>query len=150
MTLEEYVESCGAAEPNNDQTRLLAGRELATADGSWSPEMLPAAVHNLDEHFAVGLTERFDASLIAMRELLGWRRPFYVSRNVGTRPNDVLHADTRELIAAYNALDVELYRHARERFELQIARRGRSFARRVRTFSRLNALYRFAPTVVRA
>jgi len=146
-TLAEYVTSCGAAEPNNDQARLLAGRDLASSDGTWSPEMLPAAIQNLDDLFTIGLTEDFDASLIAMQGLFGWRRPFYVPQNIGARANDTLPSEIGDLIRAYNALDVELYKHARERVEVELARHGPAFARRVQMFKRLNSLYGVASRV---
>jgi galactose-3-O-sulfotransferase len=143
MGLAEYVESCGRAEPNNDQTRLLAGRALATSDGAWSPEMFDAAVSNLDNHFVVGLTEEFDASLVSMRRLVRWNRPaLYVARNVGARPTDgEVSADVHQLIRSYNALDVELYRHGRERFDRQLAAHGSALTREIRLFRVLNRLY---------
>ena len=143
LGLREYVEVCGGAEPNNDQTRLLAGRNAAPADGISSPEMLPAAKLNLERHDVVGLTEAFDASLLLLQRSFGWRAPFYRKQNV-SRPGRARRLDgaTREAIFEYNALDLELYRHARERFEQQLAEAGgERFARQVRRFTRLNTVY---------
>jgi hypothetical protein len=143
MNLADYVRFCGAAEPNNDQTRLLAGREMASSNGASSPAMLSVAKRNLDFHAAVGLTEAFDASLVLMRRVFGWRRPFYVSHNVGDRARQEaqLPRNAREVIEAHNALDVELYQYARERFRAQIAEQADHFDRDLRAFRRLNALY---------
>jgi hypothetical protein len=143
MSLPEYVRFCGEAEPNNDQTRLLAGGAMASGDGTSAPAMLPAAKRNLDSHAAVGLTEAFDASLVLMRRVLGWGRPFYVSQNVGEQRSAIqsVSADEREVIRTYNALDVELYRHACERFGRDVAAQGDAFAREVRMFRSLNPLY---------
>ncbi|HSK16946.1 MAG TPA: sulfotransferase family 2 domain-containing protein [Gaiellaceae bacterium] len=140
LSLSEYVRSCGTAEPNNDQTRLLAGRKLASGDGGSSRAMLPVAKRNLDRHAVVGLTEAFDASLLLMRRVFGWSRPFYVSRNIGDR-REVVDPDTRGLILSHNELDAELYRYGRERFENEIREQGAAFARELRAFRRLNRVY---------
>jgi hypothetical protein len=50
-------------------------------------------------------------------------------------------ADEREVTRAYNALDVELYRHARARFRRDIAAQGDAFAWEVRMFRSLNELH---------
>jgi hypothetical protein len=145
LTLSEYVRRCGAAEPNNDQTRLLAGTGTARSSGTADPEMLPLAKSNVDRLGAVGLTEEFDASLILLRRAFGWRRPFYVRRNVRRREHrdvDRLSPDIRAVIQAHNALDVELFEYARDRFRQQLAEYADDFERELRRFRRLNAIYR--------
>ena len=143
LGLADYVRFCGGAEPNNDQTRLLAGAELATSDGTSSPEMLAAATKNLDLHAAVGLTEAFDASVVLMRRTFGWRRPLYVSRNVAGRRHAeaVLSTEAREIIEAHNSLDVELYRYACERFRRDVAEYGARFRRDEWISKQVNAVY---------
>jgi hypothetical protein len=136
--LAEYVESCGAYEPNNDQTRLWAGTEL----GPSNAEMLPAAERNL-AGAVIGLTEAFDASIVSMSRTFGWRLPFYVRRNATPDASSgALDPEVREHIRSRNALDAELYDHAVERFGQEIDRLGDGFARDVRAFRRLNAVYR--------
>jgi hypothetical protein len=144
LSLAAYVEHCGRAEPNNDQTRLLAGRAYASPEGTWSPDMLEAAVRHLDGHCEVGLTDAFDASLVALRRRLGWARPFYVPRNAGRPAAGGLPAGVEALIRAHNALDVELHRHARERFEREAAALGDALARELRLFRALNRVYRLS------
>jgi hypothetical protein len=143
--LADYVRACGEAEPNNDQTRLLAGDGSSSGDGGSSPELLARAKLNLERHAAVGLTEAFDASLVVMRRIFGWRRPLYAPVNVsrpdraGTGP---LPAVVREAIDAHNALDRELYGHAQQLFAEQVARHGARFESELRAFRRLNAVHR--------
>lgn len=139
MSLAGFVQSCGPYEPNNDQTRLWAGAERGPSD----PEMLPVAKSNL-EAAVVGLTAEFDASVMLMRRLLSWRLPLYVPRNVTRRRSDAAGPgpEVRELILARNALDVELYSFAAERFERQIGELGRRFAGEVGAFRAINALSR--------
>lgn len=143
MSIASYVEFCGDAEPNNDQTRLLAGRETAPPDGTCTPEMLPVAKRNLDRHDVVGLTDEFDRSLLLLAQAFGWRRPYYVKENVSRRGRrrEELDDETRGAIVARNALDVELYRYGRELFERQVAEHDEALSRELRTFVRANGLY---------
>jgi hypothetical protein len=142
LSLAEYVRFCGDAEPNNDQTRLLAGAEMASSDGTCSPPMLAAAKRNLDLHAAVGLTEAFDASLVLMRRTFGWKRPLYVRRNVGGRSGaGELSPEAREVVEALNGLDAELYRYAYERFRRDVAEYGADFPRDEWISRQVNAVY---------
>jgi hypothetical protein len=144
LSLGEYVTDCGQAEPNNDQTRLLAGSEYAREDGTWSAEMLPAAKMNLRGHFsAVGLVEEFDRSLILMKRVFGWRHPFYVPENVSRQQmdKDLLSAETMNLIRDYNQLDVQLYDYGKQIFETQVRREGASLERELGFFRKVNSLY---------
>jgi Galactose-3-O-sulfotransferase len=140
LKLPEYVRRCGAAEPNNDQTRLLSGARADTA----YPGMLPLAKSNVDRLGAIGLTEDFDASLILLRRAYRWRRPYYARRNV-RRPEhrnaDTLSPDVRAVILAHNALDADLYEYARDRFRRHLAEQAGDFERELRRFRRLNAIY---------
>lgn len=144
MSLSEYVIHCNLCEPNNDQTRLLAGRELATSMGTWSPEMLPIAKQNLRRHFAVaGIVEEFDRSLILLKRVLRWRIPYYVRKNVtqGRSSKRDISPETVSVIQAYNELDCELYRYTKELLQEQICLQGEQFEKEVRRFLRINRLF---------
>jgi hypothetical protein len=111
-TLREYVAFCGAHEPNNDQTRLLAGEAVANEEGIWTDEMLPKAQHNLLEHFGVvGISEEFDRSVVLMRSTFGWRLPYYRRENTSReRPiRGDLDTATARFIIAFNELDHQLH-----------------------------------------
>lgn len=142
--LAQFVAACGGAEPNNDQTRLLAGSEEALRTGICSADLLPIAKRNLEQHFAVvGLSEEFDRSVILMKRVLGWRMPWYTSQNVSRRRprSETLSAETVHLIEQHNLFDIDLYHHAREMFRKQAKQQGTSYEHEVRRFRRLNASY---------
>ncbi len=144
MSLSQYVISCGQAEPNNDQTRLLAGKDCATNEGYCLPEMLPEAKKNLYKYFSVvGITEEFDRSLILMKRALNWRTPIYVKKNVSQRRprKEDLSIDTMMVIKAYNQLDCELYEYARGILEEQVRLQGGTFEQELRIFKKLNGFY---------
>lgn len=121
--LASYVRSGISLEMDNSQTRAFAG-DTSTPFGGCSRAMLERAKANLDEAFAVvGLTERFDDSLVLMRRAFGWDRIRYVSVNID--PNRArrtpLSPEDLALVRERNALDLELYEWAAARFERTIA-----------------------------
>ena len=90
----------------------------------------------------VGLTGRFDETLLLLKKAFGWGNVFYARQNVvRKRPHrDQLSADTLAVIHKYNQLDMELYQFATTLFEEQVRKQGASFAEEVRSFRRANRL----------
>jgi hypothetical protein len=148
--LVAYLESGVAADLDNGQVRLIAGAPFVPF-GEMTEAHLEQAVRNLDERFALaGLSERFDESLVLLRDALGWRRPLYYTRQNETRgrPRAALDARTAGALRAHNALDLELYAYAADRFARRIAAGGEPFAREATTFARTNrALNRVYPLI---
>ena len=138
-SLEELVASGALPEVDNGQTRRLAG--LSPAYRECSAAMLGRAKENIRHHFAVvGLTERFDESVLLMRRLFGWPSALYSPRKVNPRrePVAALPNSTRRLIEERNRFDRELYEYAAERLGRQVAELGPDFRAELATFSRLN------------
>ncbi len=147
LSLSEFVVACGADEPNNDQTRLLAGRHQPEGTPPNADDMLAAARKNLREHVAVvGTTEEFDRALLLMRRTFGWGRPFYVRENVSKKQSrrDVISPETRRVIENYNALDIDLYEEARMLFAERVREQDTAFQRELFVFRRLNSAYALA------
>jgi hypothetical protein len=169
MSLKEYVSSdllrSEATRVNavnamdNGQTRLLAGNVVeaemsgeGVEYGGCDGEMLERAKKNLREHLVVGLSERFDESLMLMKRVLGWSSIYYVKANVGwnrTRKEEITR-DTLRCIEKYNELDIELYRYASEMFDEAISRQGPLFKRRIDSYRLLNKSYGEARRVMGA
>ena len=82
----------------------------------------PIAVHAASSA-AVGVTERFDESLLVFRHTLGWERDdvYYLPRLVNPhRPAATeLSAAVRSVIAERNRFDLALYEWAAARFDEQ-------------------------------
>lgn len=102
----------------NLQCRSIAGvGDVGICDKS----TLETAKQNLQRSFrVVGLSERFEDSLLLMMAEFGWKVPFYANRKVAkTRPKpDQTLAD---LIRQNNQLDVELYEFGKKLFETALA-----------------------------
>jgi hypothetical protein len=133
-----------AREMDNGQTRALANADWDLPFGACTEEHLAAAKANMDRSFAfVGLTERFDLSLLALARLLGWRCHFYVPANVtkAAHRQTSLPPDVLAATAKLNRLDDELYRHAEKRLTELVRSYGPSFQMERRAFDACNALH---------
>ena len=90
-----------------------------------------------DEFVVVGLTERFDETLLILQSK-GIVKDISHKRHkvlAGTRPAFIgLSEDEKNLLNDHNNLDLELYHFATELFESQVAQEGPSFAERLVTF----------------
>lgn len=145
MSLEDYIRSQITTELNNGQTRLLSGANKVHA-GLCSSEDLQAAKKHLEENFAVvGLSEKFDESLLLLKQALNWRTPFYRSENITknkqTTKNDL--SSLLKMIKEYNELDFELYRFAQERFETELAKISLPDRLKFLGFKNLNKIYSY-------
>ena len=140
-SLAKFIVSCNRLEPNNDQTRLLAGKDYLPDSGECTPEMLTVAKKNLREHFSVvGLTEEFDISLLLFKHILGWKPPFYIRRNVTKRrpPKEQISKETVGVIEQYNKLDMELYTYGKALFQQQLGAFESTLKNELRVFQALN------------
>jgi hypothetical protein len=123
-TLTEWVGTCGLVEMDNGQTRRLAG-EINLPCGQVTQEMLDRAKSNLERNFAVvGLTERFEESLILLHRAFKWRLHGIVPHNVGTsRPlRTEVSEEALKVIEDCNRLDLDLYQFASALFDQAVSK----------------------------
>ena len=136
-TLEELLEARSLPEIDNGQVRRLAG--IQPDAGPTDRSHLDLAIRNIDEEItAVGFTERFDESFQLFRTELGWPRRGYLPWNVAPK-NDRRNQPSPELIAERNAYDIELYEHAKRRFDARIEELGPAFQAEVERSRRFNS-----------
>ena len=145
MSLKDFICSGISSELNNGQTRLLSGVEgvgTITGFGQRSTEILERAKKNLREHFVVvGLSNKFDETLILLKRAFGWKNLCYIKKNVTrNRPRrEDISKDTLNLIEKYNELDIELFKYTKERFEELISQQGFSFDKELKEFKLSNS-----------
>lgn len=129
MSLEEFVEDPPFREVDNDQVRRISGIE--PEPGGCTAHMLDEAKRNLRRHFAVvGVTERFDETLVLLKRKYGWTRDIlYYPRNTNpARPaTDTIPGAAREAILRRNDLDHELYRFAEAMLDEMVSAAGPGF-----------------------
>jgi sulfotransferase family protein len=102
---------------DNFMTRFLGGGE--SLFGELPPDAVERAKENISQFWFVGIRERLDDSIILLGRKLGVGLMPYHHRHASQKrpPLDETPAELRELVATHNAMDIELYRFAREQFE---------------------------------
>jgi hypothetical protein len=139
---------------DNDQTRRIAG--LEPEFGKCSANTLNTAKENLRRFFSVvGVTERFDESLILMKRVLGWaKEPFYLPGlvNKDKPARTAVPQRTLDVIAERHLFDLELYQFANELLQDRIRSQDSSFEAELNLFRLLNSEYqtRFGDETQRA
>lgn len=144
MSLKDCLCSKITTELDNAQARLLYGvNETEIGFGQCSNDMLETVKKNLEEDFAlVGLTERFDESLLLLKRIFGWESCFYVKQNITkNRPlKEEFSKDTLALIEKYNELDIEIYKYGEKMLNELIDRSSLSEMEIIK-FKLLNGIY---------
>ena len=107
---------------DNLATRQISGIGDNIDYGLLKREHLEIAKKNIEQHFSVvGLMERFDESLMLLKQHLGWKIPFYQPQNVNKkRPQEEADREVIKVIERTNELDLLLYEYVKERFEQQV------------------------------
>ena len=149
QSVEEYVAADRDPAMRDGQTRRLVGSDSSLYRAPVTDEMLAAAKAHIEERFAVvGLTERFDESVVLLGRVFGWSDVRYVRRNVRSdRPRrESLSSEALEAILDRNRHDAELYRFAADRFQAQVDAEGPGFAEEVARFQERNARYQRVAT----
>lgn len=136
MSLHEFVTTAPYTEVDNDQTRRISGLEPEV--GKCTRLTLERAKENLRRHFTVvGITERFDETLILLKRSFGWSDKLHYypkNRNLGRPPVSSLSRETVRAIRERNELDVELHRFADELLEAAVSAQGASFHEELENF----------------
>ena len=110
------VEDCLRLFPerHNMQCKLIAGVKDTAINGE---RLLEMAKENLTKSFSVvGISERFEESLVLISKRFGWKVPFYENKKVAKR-RPLVEPELAELIRQQNHLDVELYDFGKKLFE---------------------------------
>ena len=94
----------------------------------------------------MGLTERFDESLILMSNFCHWKLPYYTKLNRGKiKPaKQAISDETLDTVKKFNELDIQLYEYASQRLQQQILDFGPAFSRQIKMFQAINNAYSIA------
>lgn len=124
MSISDFVSSGIAIGMNNGQCRFLAGDLDHFAFNACTDELLMRALDHVKRHFIwLGVTDRFDESVLLLSRILGWRRPpFYIRENVSKVRKNLADIDPSEIevIKEYNKYDLALYDYANSWLDGQI------------------------------
>ena len=102
---------------DNFMTRFLWGGE--SLFGELPPDAVERAKENISQFWFVAVRERLDDSILLLGRKLGVGLMPYHLRHVSKArpPLEETSDELRELVAERNAMDIELYRFAREQFD---------------------------------
>jgi len=112
MSLGEYVDSGLVRDVDNGQVRRIAGLGMDVPFGAVGVEHLAMAMRNIAGNaYFIGITERFDESLVLLEDALGIQFPNYVPINTGNnRPRSCDEHDVQiQKVRAHNRCDQQLY-----------------------------------------
>lgn len=137
LSLEDFVIQKLSPEVANRQIMQIANLPDSCDDDG----ILEIAKHNLEQQFSlIGLTERFDETLMLLKKLFNWKNCFYRRSNVNTNrlKKTELSLKTLSVIEKYNQLDMELYKYAVTLFKEQLKRSGAVLVGEVKQFRKEN------------
>ncbi|MEM7756955.1 MAG: sulfotransferase family 2 domain-containing protein [Cyanobacteria bacterium P01_A01_bin.40] len=141
ISIEDYCQM-GVVNMCNGQTRFLSGNQESAFNGS---EILEQAKKNLQEYFSVvGIQEKFDESLLMLRNKLAWKKmPYYYRRNTNRTKSyrQEISNSTRAVIEKYNELDLELYEYATKIFEQKLKQQNGKIEHKLQLFKLKNQVY---------
>ncbi len=112
------------------------------------------AIENMKNHFAfVGLSEKFDLSMLVIQKLLGWKYPpWYVPYNQTKLPIitvEALSSAEKDFLQDFLRPDIMLYEEARRLFPLKVESvLGEHFRKKEQKFIFRNALVSLQPDTI--
>jgi len=111
VPLERYLTTERDWEISNGHTRRLSSSGLRDCPGDVTPAMFDVACARLQECAAVGVTERFDETILAFADLFGWGTPGYDSTNQSKRRvgRKELSGDLLDRLLDRNQYDLQLH-----------------------------------------
>ncbi len=121
FNLDSFLES-GTEELSNLQTKMLINNVNCASplliNKMSTSEVIDTALDNLYNKISYfGLTEYFDESLIVFSSALNWGMPFYTPINLENTTKLIKFEERHiERIAELNAIDMDVYRLAKEHF----------------------------------
>ena len=125
----------------NFMTRAISGENLTSSDAC--QKALASAKKHLEKKFVFfGVQEKFDESLVALSRVMSLKNVLYEKRNVlSERCKETLSSQEVEVAAAYNRLDIELYRFACDMFDERIGSKRFVTPGEIKSFQKMNAKY---------
>jgi len=144
FSLDHFLES-GNRELSNLQTKMLINKGRVASpllvDSMPLFEARDMALENLFGKVSLfGLQEYFDESLIVFASALNWGMPLYASLNKKQSSGSIRFEKHHiERILALNAIDVEVYDAAKERFS-KLLGSDRFDREKLKIFQRMNSI----------
>jgi len=142
MSLQDFVTSGLSNGMNNTQCRFISGDFDKYPYGQCTDDLYIEVVNNINNFFVwIGITDRFDESVLVLSHLLGWSSPpYYIRENVSKIRKSVnkLDKDTIDIIKEYNIFDIKLYEFANKFLDDKISK-IENFDEKLKKYKQKNA-----------
>lgn len=136
MSFEEFLHDY----KDNEQTRTISGKDgvhlkntdLVTQDD------FQKAISNIEEHFHfVGIQEKFNESLLLLKQILNWHILYYNYKNVNNNkpPKTEVSKKVIKLIEERNYFDIKLYEYVKENYKNKIKNYKGNLAKDLQEFN---------------
>ena len=131
MSITDYIKSEVNIFVDNGQLRIISGVSHSYENplfGKCDVELVHKAKLNIDKYFLlVGISEKYNQTLLLLKNILGWELPFYSIANISK--NKLNNSNQKYLteIKNINRLDIEFYEEI-----------NRDFANKINTFPNFN------------
>ena len=154
-SITEFIELRKSQNLGNLQSRHISGMTQFLLNNEPAEkvdvnQLRDQAIRVVEKTDFLFTTERFDESILTLKNELGWKKnPYYKTRNkTKNRPASEVYSDgILEQIKLLNAVDVEIYNLCRERFELKYKVLGTDeFQKSLRKFRNFNSIRSFLRT----
>lgn len=144
LSLEDYLKYRASINRDNVHTRIISGLWDSVPFDPDNIDMLNTAIKNLETYFfAIGLTSRFDESLLILKQKLQLRSICYRPQNVTFRRTraESVSESLSDTLDYYNRLDNILFEHGVTLFEKQLDAFEGSLSETVHEFQHINQKY---------
>ena len=121
--VQDYIESKRNLLLDNGITRLLLGPRYVfdTPFGTINKKHYSMALDNLDKYFVVaGITERYNESLLVLKNELQWNSPFYSIANKSKKNNELFDLNTNDQIMQCYYYDLKIYNYVNKMLDNKI------------------------------
>lgn len=138
FSLKDFVLKFNDFDINNGQINRLGGLPFEDEN-----TQLTKALKNIETYFPiVGIVEKYDESLMLMKNYYGWTWPYYVVVNKNKKkPKTIISPEIENLIIEKNQGDYKLYLEMNKRLDAQIYNSTDYIEKQVKRFKSLNQLF---------
>ena len=137
LSLKDFVQKLEDPGINNTQLFRIGGIPE-------EPEeiQLQQALRNVEKHFpVVGVVERYDESLMLLKNYFKWNWPYYSVVNKNKKKSSkTVSPDIEEFIREKNQGDLKLYKAMEKRLDEQIKNSSENISKQLKRFNAINQL----------
>ena len=143
MSISDYIKSNIEIFIDNGQLRIISGVLYSDENpifGKCDIELIHKAKFNVDKYFLlVGISERYNETLLLLKKLLGWKLPFYSIANISKKKLNNSNQGYLTEIKNINKLDIEFYDAINRDFDNKI-NTSINFNEELKSFERKNKI----------